>query len=39
MSFASRLREQRIQMNLTQAELAEALGVTKVLSSRGYRVT
>ena len=29
MSFASRLREQRIQMNLTQAELAEALGVTK----------
>lgn len=29
MSFASRLREQRQRMNLTQAELANALGVTK----------
>lgn len=29
MSFASRLKEQRIKMNLTQAALAEALGVTK----------
>ena len=29
MSFASRLKEQRIKMNLTQAELATALGVTK----------
>ena len=29
MSFASRLKEQRLKMGLTQATLAEALGVTK----------
>ena len=29
MSFASRLKEQRIKMNFTQAALAEALGITK----------
>lgn len=29
MSFASRLKEQRLKMGLTQAALAEALGVTK----------
>ena len=29
MSFASRLKEQRLRMNFTQAELANILGVTK----------